>query len=348
MAGEPNGPADTGQPPRSEPRAHAAHWIEDDDLLRDEAVTLGLSDLEELPATKIESIHTYYRAQTFRNEERRQAVLEMRDRLEDQAAHLRERISGLDLRVPGADQSPPRARPDQAHTAAAHSPGLLRDVAGTLLALAVCGLAYFIVRDLLGGTFAHPALVSLGVTLAGMFVVFAPVSLIYSTDEARANGPWATDMWKIRLIEFGMPALAAFFIVTWGQAQGALRDVAAFLFLAMLFLVGGRLLLSLLARTGSEINQTRFERRQRKREGAMHEELAALHERIHDVEREITAVPERLRSIPTADELDAIRDHKLALFRSEFELARTARDGRAPKETETVVLPTYSGEARVS
>ena len=114
--------------------------------------------------------------------------------------------------------------------------------------------------------------------------------------------------------------------MAWGGDQlGLVRGVATFVFLALLLIFAGRLLLSLLPQIGdavSRIVQRRADRRngiaRNERRGEMENHLAVLAGRSSELGRHLAGIVSR-------EEWDAICDAKLALFRSEFELAAATR-----------------------
>lgn len=353
----------TGRRPQShtpEPRTRASErvvswWIENDGLLRDEGAVFGLSGIPTLPESKIEAVTAYYRARIAHTEARRWALLEERERLTRRVEALGERIEWLsrnlwrqmasraDARDSGVDPEPPNA-PDPSLTTprdvdpssighrafpddslpTTNRGGLLRYGLGTLCAAATCVLTYFVVREVLGDAVRYPELTSIAVILAGMFTVFAPTSLLFSSDRRHREQPWEVELWKVRLAEIGFPIVAAAFVVAWGERRDPLRDLLAFSFIALLFLFGGRLFLSLLTRSKYELQHAVLAWRRRARERLRRRELKRLEMQIATLNHQLAAVDEEIRRLPGEEELRAECDHKVALLRSEFELARVA------------------------
>ncbi|HEY8485117.1 MAG TPA: hypothetical protein VIL13_10930 [Longimicrobiales bacterium] len=342
--------------PASSPKRHTgatvpiAWWIEDDGLLRDEGVVFGLSGLPGLPVSKVEAVEAYYRARIAQVEAARQSLQEEKERLERRADELRRKIEALagELEPPPTDRAAAvgaEAVGDPLGSALDRTPGnssrevdrpptggVFRYLLGSILAAAICGLAYFVVREVLGDRFDHPELIAAGVMLAGMFVVFAPTSLLFSSDRQHREPPWGTELWKVRLAELGFPILAAAFVVVWGDRQDPARAVMAFLFLSMLFLLGGRLLLSLVTRLGSEIERARERRSLRRQSKQRRQELERLRTEAATVDQQIAALNERIRELRTRADLEAECEHKVAVLQSEYELARAALERAASGE----------------
>lgn len=337
-------------------------WIEDDGLLRDEGTVFGLSGATRLPESKIESIVAYFRARIERAEATRRSLLDERTALEVRAAEQQDRLTSLDLQLANAATGRPASSVMNASAAdpmmagfgaesiqspnfdrfaselipaagsnkevPSYAGGILRYLVGCVFALAICVFTYFIVREVVGNRFDHPEYVALAIMVAGMFIVFAPTSLLFSNDELHREPPWATELWKVRLAEFGPPIVAACFAVAWGESQDPFRFVTALLFLSVTFLLGGRLLLSLVTRLGTEFEQHRRWRMRRRREKVLRHELAHLQAEANAVSQHVVAINDQLRRLRTAEDLQAECDHKITLLQSEFELARAAMESR--------------------
>lgn len=354
--------AETNQFRSTEYQSSASEWIEDDGLLRDEGVVFGLSGVMRLPDSKTESIKAYFRAKVERTEAIRQSLLNELATLESNAdkqrdlhlAFKRELVSSTPGHRDLSDVSEYIS-----HTALAPDPiapgessgfdifskrltpvaddfdyepletgNLLRYLTGCVLALSICIFTYFVVREVVGVRFDYPEYIALGVMIAGMFVVFAPTSLLFSKDEFHQESPWATELWKVRLAEFGPPIAAACFAVAWGDSRGPLRFTTALLFLSIVFLLGGRLLLSLVTRLGAEIGQYKRRRACLHRKKMLRHELNKLHADGNALHQRVAEICAQLRRLRTAEDLNAECERKISLLQSEFELARAALESR--------------------
>lgn len=231
--------------------------------------------------------------------------------------------------------------------------GLPRLVSAVALTLAICALNYVLVLELLKGVFERPALVAAGVVLAGFFTLLAPRSLLGGGDAEDRYG--ALD--PARLAEIGMPITAALFIAVWAvpaPPAGMLGRVVLFLFLAGLFFFVSRMVLRLgpesapaagraVAAQRERWNAWSVARRLRSAARTERNRLIADRERLFGranlLEAELMHTGEGIRALPGPAEIEAMRDHRLALFRSELELARFTRrndDARAKDVTEEV------------
>ncbi|HSU13048.1 MAG TPA: hypothetical protein VLK66_03035 [Longimicrobium sp.] len=268
-------------------------WIEDDGLLRDEGVLFGLARDEGGLKAKEECIRAYYlfcRAETARVRAGLEAELA---RCESREAALPRPPASVEPAFPG----------DGAPAALAVRYGL-----GILASAAACVGTGALVYDQLRSAFGPAALVTLGVVAAGFFTAFLPVSLLFVADGAERPG--RVELWKIRLAEFGVPLVAAVFVAVWAwERLGGVRAVSTAALLFLVFVFAGRQLLSSVPRLGEAIRTMRAQR------GARAVDLR------HQAEARTDELRRAIASLRSDAEWDAIRDAKVALFRSEFGLA---------------------------
>jgi hypothetical protein len=280
-------------------------WIDNEGLLRDEGVVFGLAGNANALEEKQVAIRAYYRLWAADGARRRQAI-------EDELAPLTEQLAEQEKTTSRASAASQAAWAD----ADEHGAGGLvaRHALGLAAAAATCVGTAFFVYEQLRPAFQNPAIVTAGVVGAGFFTAFLPVSLLFVGDGVRRDG--AVELWKVRLAEFGLPLVAAAFVVAWAMERLAPAQAiatGALLFLAFAFT--GRQLLSSVPRLGSAIRALRQERAADRRlrpgnardSGGRADTVAALR-------RELAA----LRS---PEEWEAICQAKLAIFRSEYELA---------------------------
>lgn len=163
---------------------------------------------------------------------------------------------------------------------------------GLLLTMAACAGVVLLVYDLLDHSrFDFSLPVSLGVAFAGLFCAFQPLALMLAGDARVQRAEETPEMWKLRFAEWSLPLVAAAFISYWASQPplmlqstlatasvrpAALADPASvgvtFAFLAVFFVLGGKLLLGLSTRLAIVLRQRRAERQ-------LHEEATAEHER---------------------------------------------------------------------
>lgn len=281
-------------------------WIENEGLLRDEGVVFGLTRTPSALTEKEAAIRAFHRRHVAEDARRRQAVeaelvaLLQRHERETDAARL--------------------AQADAAPEPEGDAPGGLvaRDAVGLAAAAAACAGTAVFVHEQLQPHFQNPALVAAGVVGAGFCAAFLPAS---ARGGAHASG--GAERWTARLAELVLPLAAALFVVAWGlDGMGPVRAAATAALLFLAFALTGRQVMGTVPRLGSAVRALRRERATRlarSRERAAELERAALDGAVAALRRELAA----LRS---AEEWEAICDTRVAIFRSEYELA-AARAG---------------------
>jgi hypothetical protein len=316
-------------------------WIENDGLLRDEGILFGLAGLEDGLDHKIDSIREYF-------EEKKAAVRRKNERLDREVSRVdrqrseaRDEIDRLKTRI----EDPPVPEIDGARDIERHT--LLRYALGFVAAAAICGLNFYLILDLLRPHFEAPTLVTAGVFLAGSFALFQPTSLFFTSDDAQRDGREAPELWKTRLAEFGMPLVASLFTVSWAYPElGLFRSGSFFLYLSMLFLLGGKLFLStipvvaLILRTlRRDLRVWWIQRRARQKiETIRDDKLPRLDEDEEEIER-------RRDEITDISEIEARCESAIELFRSEYALARQAvRDGLITASDREDILSTADAD----
>jgi len=290
-------------------------WIQNEGLLGDEGVVFGLGAGDESVAYKEECIRAYYRRQVAHTARERGALQHEIDR-------LRERIGELTAQA-GALTAPAATVPAEAGYALVWRYGL-----GIAAAALACAGTATLVFNQLRPELQAAGVVTLGVVAAGFFTAFLPVSVLFVNDGDERPGN--VELWKVRLAEVGMPLVATAFVTTWAWPRlGPARALATAALLFLVFTFAGRQILSSVPRLGESLRRVRdgrasdeLARENARRAAAMGEEAARMHAREAELRREAAA-------LPSDAEWDAVRDGKLALFRSEYELAR-ASQGRSP------------------
>jgi hypothetical protein len=277
-------------------------WVEDEGLLRDEGVLFGLARDDGGLKAKEECIRAYFllcRAETTR----------VRGALEAELA----RLESL--------KEPPQPREAEGSPVPEGSPAALavRYALGIMGAAAACAGTAVLVHEQLRAAIGPAAPVTAGVVAAGFFTSFLPVSLLFTADGAERPG--RTELWKIRLAEFGLPLAAALFVAAWSAERlGLVRTVATAVLLFLVFAFCGRQVLSSIIPFGAALGAMRTRR------------AASPADARETAEARADEVRRALAALRSGEEWDALRDAKLALFRSEFELAAAARrqSPRAP------------------
>ncbi|WP_028566873.1 hypothetical protein [Salisaeta longa] len=295
-------------------------WIENEGLLRDEGVLLGLAGMSEELAHKIDVIRSYF-AQHEEAVRRGHAQLEARHaRIEEQIADVTEQLATLDRQI----EAPSIPAVDCPDGVGRHT--LLRYVVGAVLTLALCGATLVFVHTLLAPLFARAWWVTASVGGVGFFVAFQPTSWMYTNRAAHQAPSDAPEPWKTQLATFGLPVAAALFVSVWTyEPLGALKSISVFVFLAFAFLFGGQLLLSLLPRLSllrrvlwHDVRVWWARRQARKRRRQLREQTLGP---LQDQDAWLQEEKARLRTPAT---VAAERDACIATLRSEYALARQA------------------------
>jgi hypothetical protein len=301
----------TSQPTTARPGELDFLWVENDGLLRDEGVVFGLSQDKAALEHKEAAIHAYYWRWSADAERRAKAL---RQEIEDVAA-ARDRLSAAvaqETRIPvhgqltDSDESGPGV--------------LLRYALGALAAVATCAGIAVLAYEQLRPDFALAGVVTAGVVAAGFFTAFLPVSIVFVGDETRRAGN--VELWKVRLAEFGLPLVSAGFVVAWAwERLGPARAVATGAMLFLAFVFAGRQFLSSIPRMGAAWRSLRAERGARAAALARTRKAETDEIAVRSADDRLLALRRELGAIRAPAEWEAIRDAKLALFRSEYELA---------------------------
>lgn len=305
-----NGPGNSESPVGSSP---TRSWIENRGLLRDEATVLGLAGLEEGLEHKVEVIRTHFEEKKAEVQRRREQIGQKLKQIEKRRSKAKEKIDRLQERI----QDPPVPEMPQS---GGDRRFFLRYAVGLLFAAGICGFNFFLLHELLQDYFGRPLLVTAGICCAGLFALFQPTSLFFRA------GRSAVAPWKRWLAEVGMPVAASLFAVSWSyEALGPLRAGSLFLYLAMTFLLGGKLLLSTIPRLGTalcslwgNVRSWWIRRRTRRKRNQIQEEV------LPSLNEEEASLARRQAKLPTPSEIESRREAAAHLFRSEYAVAQGA------------------------
>lgn len=284
------------------------YWLTDPDTLRDEGVLFGLSDAQ--PDEKVAEITAYFRHQTVpvnQQKEQSEATLtetnrQLKER-ETQTSELQARIDQLTNQRPATDN-------------------VLRNLVSLAVSVVMCVGAFHLVDETLRPAFSN-RWIAIGVFLAGMFNLSGRTSFFYE-EGIRLTGRRIVE-------EIGLPLAAALFVLIHAlQRQPLGQAIALFVFVLFLFLLAGKLLLSVLTQLRSDLVAIGMDR-QRKvdREQA----LPGWESQLVQLKRELEALRAQqvLQASASGQQeaalsgLNAQRDQLVNLFLSEFELARSLR-----------------------
>ncbi len=297
-------------------------WLEDEDLLRDEAVLFGLSEAR--ADEKVALIKHYFAHRTADLERTAERYNEQIGELnlfieqkENLIGELEHKHSGLENRQPAEHHLP-------------------RTLAGLAISVVMCTGNYFLIADTLLPAFPrNSALISIGVFLAGMFNLFSRTSFLHET---------SAPVTPRRLLEeVGLPLAASFFVLVQAlQTQPVLNAVALFVFIFFLFLLAGKLLLGTLTVLHRDLrthatNQL-LDTDKRTKLAGWESEIQQLKREIDDIRAQKWQIlPNLNRAEASLDRLNARRDMLVSLFISEFNLARQLRSRLTEKQQKEIL-----------
>ncbi|UFH52861.1 hypothetical protein [Spirosoma sp. KNUC1025] len=292
-------------------------WLIDDEFLRDEGVLFGLSDTQ--ADGKIAEIRAVFAQQSAPFE----AFVDQQS----------EKIGELNLLIEQRENqlTTLRNRANDLRTSQATPTNLIRTIASLCLSVALCIGTFFLVDVTLQPAFPNQW-ISVGVFLAGMFNLFGRFSVFYDS-ETRLSGR--------RIIEeVGLPLASSVFVFVHAlQTQSVATATGLFLFIFFVFLLSGKLFLSLLATLQAELRTIASNRTLI---ASQVQKLPVWESEIGQLEQEVDAI--RIQKWPVVvamnqaeaerNQLNAQRDRLVNLFLSEFELARSLRDRLTDKQRE--------------
>ncbi len=322
--------APTPSPPRR------INWIENDGLLRDEGVLFGLSGLSEAHLErKLDTIRHYFAAQLAVHAEAQARLVREEERLAERRADVDAEIAEQEALAETPDVPPV----DGAGDAGRHM--LARYLLGGAAAAGICVFNFYLVREQLAPHFEEPLYVALGVFLAGLFTVFNPASVFYTSDASQQAHATAAERWKVLLVELAMPVAAAAFVVVWRvPVLGVAQSTGLLLYLTFLFLFGGKLLLSVIPHVAVLLRLMRRQWVVRWRRWQHRRALRRLRrETVPALEAEADALVKRRNALEPPARVEAQRDTTVQLFLSEYDLARQALTERrlAPEEAAEIL-----------
>ena len=300
----------------------APAWLEDEDLLRDEAVLFGLSEAR--AEEKVALIKHYF---SHRSADLERTV----ERFNEQIGELNMFIEQKENRIGELEHK--HKELDTRQAAEHHLP---RTLIGLGLSVVMCVGNYFLIADTLLPAFPrNSALISIGVFLAGMFNLFSRTSLFHE-DKAPASA-------RRLLEEVGLPLAASFFVLVQAlQTQPILNSLALFIFIFFLFLLAGKLLLGTLTVLHRDLRTYGANRAiqvaKQTKLGGWEADIQQLKREIDDIRaQKWQIVPVLNRAEAELDRLNARRDMLVSLFISEFNLARQLRSRLTDKQQKEIL-----------
>lgn len=309
-------------------------WITDKNLLRDEGVYFGLSDSEQVPSEKVDTIRQFF-------QERIKALETDCLSWHAQSNATQQVIDNILLSI---EQKKLHIRQvKEAFIVKEHN--FWRYLIGLT---AYCCILFFnfglIYAWLEAGQVKAPLLTTLGVYLFGSFSLFGKFSLLYHSDAQVLHSEGEErEPWKVYTEEFLIPFIASVYISFKGASTHSVAEVAVFFLLTyILFLFAGKGFLTQLVKTKTELAKMVWNYTGRKavkkqttsiedeiKEDILKQEMAqttlqGLNAQILEAEKAIAMISEQ-------------KETNVLLFLSEYELARSARQALNRKQISQII-----------
>ena len=296
-------------------------WMEES-YLRDEAVIFGLSGAN--ADEKLAMIRYFFEEKTADNKQIIDQQEEKIGELNMWINQREDRITKLETQI---EELKNKVFSEEHH--------LLRTIIGLCLSIGMAVGNYFLIEESLRGSFEAYRLVALGVFLAGMFNLFARVSLFHEENPQ--------SIWRRTLEEIGMPLATSFFIFAQVvQTKPLMQAFALWAFVFGLFLFSGKLLLGNLTLLRTDF--TVYNRRNQlatdkvKKVSEWETEITKLKADIEKYREEKQEILPELTQLTSANnKFNARRDRLIKLFESEFQLAVRYRNRLSGKEIQGII-----------
>lgn len=296
------------------------NWLADEESLRDEGVLFGLSDAR--PDGKLAQIRAYFGQQTApidqQIEQHTEKIGELNlviEQRENRIIALRDQISDLHDTQPVPNN-------------------VIRHVVSLALSVVLCIGNFYLIDETLRPVFAN-RWIAVGVFIAGMFNLFGRTSFFYETD-TRLTGR--------RLIEeLSLPLAASIFVLVQTlHSQSVGQAIGLFIFVFFLFLLAGKLVLSMLTSLQTDLSSSQNNRRLAINKS---QNLPRWEADIERLSQEIDSIRAQKWPIVTTlnhlqaemTRLNTQRDGLVNLFISEFELARSLRDRLTEQQRKSIM-----------
>jgi hypothetical protein len=297
-------------------------WLEDDDLLRDEAVIHGLSDVRLEEKTTL--IGLYFQRQTVH--------------LERELEQYAEKIGELNLLIGQKTSRIDELRQKTARLEAAKpdgEPQFLKTGIGLLASIILLTGNYYLIDETLQPHFRESRFIAIGVFLAGIFSLYGRKTVAKETDSGFN--------FRQLLAEAGLPFAASFFVFVQAiQTQSALKSIGLFLFIFFLFLSAARLIPNLLTALQ---NDFRYLLQGKKLEKELKTKTEEHENEINILTISVDAIrvqkwqlmPHLNRANAELHRINTRRDLLIHLFENEFKLARSLRDRLSDRQRWAIV-----------
>jgi hypothetical protein len=196
---------------------------------------------------------------------------------------------------------------------------IIRNIVGLLFISAACLFVYFIIINALGENFQNSSFVSIALMLIGLFGLYAKTSMFFenhSEVKEKLN-------WKELLLEVGLPLSVAFFIFVHAiENHSILKAFSYFLLLAIFFLFGGKLLLSIITLIHNDLTNHIQKSKSRKKSVFLNNTIDSLNLDLEKIRVDISKYYEHLNEMPDDETVEAKKQARIKTFMSEYDLAK--------------------------
>jgi predicted PurR-regulated permease PerM len=128
--------------------------------------------------------------------------------------------------------------------------------------------------------------------------------------------------WKQLLLEVGLPLSVAFFIFVHAiENHNILKAFSYFLLLAIFFLFGGKLLLSIITLIQNDLTNHIQKSKSRKKSAFLNNTIDSLNLELEKIRVDISKYYEQINEMPDDETVEAKKQARIKTFMSEYELA---------------------------
>ena len=295
-------------------------WIEDENLLKDEAVLAAAADSD--PIHKISTIEEYFVGKIAVVTERYESLKEQLSAAKLKESELEKNCNDIEQNLIKLAILPPSALQ-----------AIFRHLFGLLLYIAMCvGYGYFI-YEMIKSYFEFPIPTAIGITALGFFALFGSRSILFKSNNAikedseKKGGP---EVWKVIFEELSVPIVMSVLVVVFGWNDRPIWMSVLFIIVSfVVFLIAGKSLLSTITKLRDEFatfSENRRLKKQRKLEIKQQSQKLKEQKELHTVAKDKS---EELQKsyYETAEErhqLSAKSKALVSMFESEYELAKKA------------------------
>jgi len=202
-----------------------------------------------------------------------------------------------------------------------------RNSFGLILTGGACFFNYFLIAYDLKSSESNSQYVAIGVYLFGIFMTFTSKNLLFHNVED--NIPQSKSSFYLYSLEFGVPLVSALFVAyKVFSTKGPTVAIFHFFFLIFLFIIPGKLFLSMLKQLTDDLKRIRQNGQSRKVNGlkakVYNDNLKAQKEELSLLDMSLkTVIDKRYINEQELARLEEEKENKKKLFMSEYHLART-------------------------